>query len=111
MNDLRHTWGRRLSLPMAVLLLALGPVLAFLDVQDGSGQPVLEQEHSEAACVVGHYHAICVLAGSLRSLHSQPTPVPQPRLHLRAEAPPVAAGSAPTPLVSRVRSRAPPTSA
>jgi hypothetical protein len=105
-----RTLRRRLALPVAAVVLALGPVLPFLDRQEGQERAVLEQEHSPATCVVGHDHGICVLAGSLRSLLSEPRPLPQPEVRVRSEPSPVRGVAPRGPVPSLVQPRAPPVS-
>jgi hypothetical protein len=79
------------------LLLLQGLLVPRLDADDGTRRAVLESEHNNSACVVGHDHTICVQAGANRASSSGAIHLAPPvfaridTLHLSTTAAPPAA--------------------
>jgi hypothetical protein len=59
----------RLSPFLGALLLLEAVLVPALEIEDTS-RAVLESEHSDATCVVGHDHSICIQVGANRAHHT-----------------------------------------
>ena len=62
---------------LAGAMLLQGLLVPRLEADGSSRRTVLESEHSDATCLVGHDHTICMQVGANRA-HTTPTP----RFHL-----------------------------
>jgi hypothetical protein len=108
MRRIRRTLGRWLGTPLVAVLLGLSLALPLMESREGSDTPAVEREHSEATCVAGHDHRLCVLGGPLRTLLPPSTAIPIPHGELGDAAPAESRTLRPRIALSGTHSRAPP---
>ena len=59
MKFMRRKWRGPVSVPTALLMLALGVTLPILERADLSASPVVESEHEPGSCPAPHDHTVC----------------------------------------------------
>ena len=74
----RRPLNSLLALLAGALVLLQGLLVPALEADGSSRRAVLESEHSDATCVVGHDHTICLQVGANRANTAHGVRLPAP---------------------------------
>ena len=78
MSQTRHPLRASLASLAGAILLLQGLLVPTLEADGSQRRAVLESEHSDATCVVGHDHTICLQVGANRTAAPHGVHLPLP---------------------------------